>query len=1384
MILQRKALKPWLLIGLAMLIASSAFAQTAPLAVKVAQHYPSTTAYVMGSGEQLSGQQFQTDGILTYMNYQYAVYYNATRNVTIARRKMPVGVWEEVVLPYRNSANDAHNTISMGISAGDGRIHLSYDHHNDPLHYCHSIAGSANDPENMPWATSSFSATTNILDKAVPDVTYPRFISMPNGNLLFECRYRWSGYGDSYLREYNADTQTWTLVGRYVQGEDVSPDACAYINGMTYDKTGNLHVTWCWRDDFGGGSNHDFYYAYSEDDGRTWKDTYGDHKATTQLMDPVHSTTTGTSLGQTKKSYMVEAIGYNRGYINQETQDVDSRGRIHAVNSHIPDGQGTDSNWGNSRTKARLHHRFRKEDGTWVKRLITVNGQSVNSIRRVNLAIDSFDNAYVVANGFGVIMASPADDYANWTLISEDGKSGFVSEPLSDRPLLKNKGVLSFVYLSAKNEITVFDYLTNNPQPATGTGLLAEYFAGTNYSNLISSEVVATPDQSTVPTGTQSIRWSGSFETRLGEAYTLHLNTADRADVYVNDRLVKIISDATTAQEHDINFSLIASHRNNIVIQAVTSSPLTLSWSGANTAKQVIPATSLYPEKANDAPGTATPPVLSGKAELEDVLLGGKQIFNTTEKQMLTISPFDPPRDYSLEVKTRVNAAVGRGLDIEARSKTGMGFRVSLDPTSINWTSELTNQNEIAIVDNLQEQVYRFAVENDKVHIYREKEYIGTRDLVLIKDIQANDQEAEVAGTFGADIMGAWAGPNGTGTAAPTAYGWSSTIAVPWNVVGGGSGVRYEQVTHALEAGGTFSGRLMTIRWDGAPIASAVYMYPVTLEANSTYELSFLYEYWSNATSAQTITAGISKNNTAADIYNTQNFVTSANAQRLRRGIYRFTSEEAGQYYLTFNGTYAMYGIGDFSLRSVGYESKMQVGKNYNDGSLNAEVHYVSYQEGAYAAAEEDVVDVPDLTVKAILPTLVQDALTINAATGAKSIQTLDFNPYGDYSVELSATVSSAVGRGLDLEARDGMGKGFRTALSTESFRWASPLAAMRQISRVDAEKQVIRYAVQSNQVHIYRNGVFEESFDLAEIGTVDATGGVEEPLQSMKPTNFYDGINLITNPDFKDDAHNAAPTGWTSDKAMGTSPNPRIQEKSGTTELSAYPDGKKAFMFRFDDNGGTYYAYRVDLKTNKWHEFSFDLITWGENQNQSFDVVVATTPDASQGVIATQTVTTPAVRATANRQVVRFYTGTMAAVPNANYYLIFKKKGTVGTIATTDLYLKEGGINSLLFGKNYSEGAAQFDIDYIRVDYSGAYAPDSTDTALPGTPDESLLIYSHRNEVHLRQLPAGAQIRIFDIMGRTVVHQQATSDRFSTTLPGGVYIVRVNNQIQKVLVQ
>lgn len=1370
------------------LVLSGLSAQNLPSVTRIGHTNPSVSAFVMGAGEQLSGQQFQTDGILTYHGYQYAVYYNLNRNVCIARRKLPLGSWQEVVLPYRNSVDDAHNTISIGISAKDGRIHLSYDHHNDPLRYCYSVKGSANDPDNMPWNASAFSTTTSIMDKAIPNVTYPRFISKPDGNLLFECRFRWSGFGDSYLREYNADTQTWSLIGRYLQGEDFTPDACAYINGMSYDKFGRLHVTWCWRDDFGGGSNHDFYYAYSEDHGRTWKDTFNQHKATTDVMDPVADTKTGGALGQTKKSFMIEAIPYNRGYINQETQDVDSRGRIHAVNSHIPDGQASDSNWGSARTKARLHHRFRKEDGTWVKRLITVNGNSINSTRRVHLAIDSYDNAYIIANNVGVLMAASDDDYATWKLISEDGKTGVLSEPLADKPLLREKGVLSFVYLGSDKRIYVFDHLTKNPNTPQGTGLLAEYYSNDNFSGLIRSQVVAHHEQIDPAVVAKSIRLSGTFETLLGETYKLHITTASKTHIYIDDKLRRIIPASANSTEYEITFPLIPSHKHNIVIETAGATLPVLQWSSLSTPKQSIPATSLYPVKSNTQPDAIVPPFLTPKAELNELLLGTKTRIQTSERQIISFPSFNPPTEYSIEVKARINSATGRGMDVEARSNNGKGFRFSLGQGSISRTTPLTANDEIAIVENSTEQVYRFAVKADQVHVYKGQEYLGARKTENIGNILADGTETASSGTYGPDLIGNWAGPGGTGPGLPTAYGWDATGAtVPWNTANGTSGVRYLDVNTStspnhLLGNGVFTGRLLTIRWDGS-LGSNVYYYPVTLEANKTYEFAMVYEHWNNGAIGAPITVGVSRTKTSAGIYQSATFAT-VERNRLQNATFSFNSNEAGLYYITFTGASGtMYGIGNLQLRSVTYNSSLIIGKNYPGGSADFDLFYVTYQEGAYAPSSE-IHHGPDLPVKKTLPVQIQQPITMQSATGSKDIKTIDFNPLSNYSVEIAATVNQAVGRGLDLELVDGYGQGFRTALSAESLRWASPFSSMRELSRVDNGSQIIRYAVQGNQAHVYLNGKFLESMALSQIGNMNAAGTLEVLPTILKPTGFYDGINLIANADFRNDVHNAAPSGWLSDRTMGASPNSRVQEKSQTTELSAYQDGKKAFMFRFDASGGSYYSYPVILKNNQWHEYSFDLITWGENAGVEFDVLIATSADGNSGVIHTQRVKTPAVRATAARQMVRFFTASILTIPQQEYYLVFKRVATVGTIAVTDLYLKEGGLNRLLFGKNYTDGTASFQVDYITVDYSGAFAPQEITSngniAAIDTPN----VFVSGRQLIIRNLNDHSVVSVYDIMGRKVLQQLVKANTFSTFLNEGIFIIRVNEKTTKITVK
>lgn len=559
------------LLSLCVCLAVKSQAQSKVQMLRVGETVPNKSIALLSGQEQLSGQAFQQDMLLTYKGYQYLTYYNSDRNVCLARRKLPLGNWREIVLPYKNSQDDAHNVISVGICANDGTIHLAFDHHNSPLHYVKSIIGLANNPETTRWAAESFSTTGSQMVEGinVPDVTYPRFFNKPDGNLLFECRYKLSGNGDSYLREYDGATHAWTMVGRYVQGMDATPDACAYINRIDYDNKGRIHVSWCWRDDFGGMSNHDIYYAYSTDHGRTWLNTNGAQVASTEYMvNPTDATTHGTCLRQELTSLKIADIPYNRGYINQESQTTDTLARVHILNSYIPVGEADDSNWASSRLKARLHHRFRDSNGVWQVRQVKNNGATVYSYCRSQIIADANNNAIVIANGAEIYGATSANDYNDWGLISNVDKDRFCSEPQIDHPRLLKDGVLSFAYLGRDQKIVVIDYLMDNPHKPNGIGLSAQTVGDTTV-------------------------YSGTLETLYGEQYTLYLNA--RAKVYVDGNLL-LEKTTDTAEEISAAIPLIASHRHSIVIKTLSSTQPALSWSGKRTDKTVVPVASFYPE--------------------------------------------------------------------------------------------------------------------------------------------------------------------------------------------------------------------------------------------------------------------------------------------------------------------------------------------------------------------------------------------------------------------------------------------------------------------------------------------------------------------------------------------------------------------------------------------------------------------------------------------------------------------------------------------------------------------------------------------------------------------------------------------------------------------
>lgn len=347
-------------------------------------------------------------------------------------------------------------------------------------------------------------------------------------------------------------------------------------------------------------------------------------------------------------------------------------------------------------------------------------------------------------------------------------------------------------------------------------------------------------------------------------------------------------------------------------------------------------------------------PNLPVKATLSTQLNGQKTFSNPAQRDILTL-PFNPVGDYSLEVKAKVNAVVGRGLDVDTRSSGGMGFRTSLDGSGLNFTSPLSTPLSLSTSNNTEEQTFRYAVKGNAVHIYQNGAHVASKAIVPSKDINDGNVEVDPIVSKGPNLTSNWSNTSGL----PTAIGWGAagyTGTFPWNTTNSGSGVRFIDVNASTNKhtynGSTYVGRILFIRWDNNAYSSATYSYPVTLEANKTYDFSLLYGYWANAQNGvRDLTIGISKKNDGTDIINSKTLYPTATQGELNKGNFSFSTTEAGQYYLTFKGAWGLYSISDLSVNSIAISPQLLIGKNYLNGTVDMEISSVFYEDGAYAPA-------------------------------------------------------------------------------------------------------------------------------------------------------------------------------------------------------------------------------------------------------------------------------------------------------------------------------------------------------------------------------------------------------------------------------------------------
>lgn len=531
---------------------------------------------------------FAQSVIKTYGGYQYSAYWHETKQLALARKKVTDSNWETLILTDYTSANnlaDNHYSISMGLCPKDGTIHLCFDQHNQNLRYRKSIKNLINEPEKFEWSATHFGNIISYLNgtTTVTQVTYPRFITKPDGNLLLEMRRGTSGNGDSYLWEYNGNLGVWISIGKYIDG--ISSGQNAYIHGIEFDRNGRLHASWCWRETSAPETNHDLYYAYSNDSGRTWRNSAGAQVGTAG-SNPLKINTSGIKVWNIPK---------NRSLMNQESMCVDNNGRPHVLNGFIKDEDPNVAVWGT----AYPVHFYRDDQGVWQRNFILIEPKT----NRDQIVCDANNNIYIILNN-NILMATEQNAWKDWTIVAQKGTGSFIGDGAVDKDRALNDNVLSIVSGRSGNTLSQISFLIDNLHPGKGKGLTKEIFADSLFKNKISSKEanINIDGNTTLPGITKpetgyAVKYNGTIETRIADNYSLYLTTTGKIRCKINGITVLDDQQNSTLKEYKITLTMYASHNYHIEIEGVfmTENPvLKLEWENARHTRSVVPVNALY----------------------------------------------------------------------------------------------------------------------------------------------------------------------------------------------------------------------------------------------------------------------------------------------------------------------------------------------------------------------------------------------------------------------------------------------------------------------------------------------------------------------------------------------------------------------------------------------------------------------------------------------------------------------------------------------------------------------------------------------------------------------------------------------------------------------
>lgn len=256
---------------------------------------------------------FTSTSIIQKDGYEYIVLVDDAKNPVVLQRHNK-GEWKLTNLSLVSgnplaapTADDGHNNYVITVTK-NGYIIITGNHHGNV-----GRAVISNNPHDI----SSFkkiSYTTGI-------VTYPQFVTHPDGTTQLMYRLGFSGDGAQYINTFNDETLLFGTEVKIVAPHTDYSASNPYFQRYGI-KDGVLHLCWGYRTNGSAPStNIGFWYAKSSDKGQTWTNAAG-------------TTTYALPLSNANAEKIAD-VPAGSGYINQSGGCCDKDGYYHTVYNYF-----------------------------------------------------------------------------------------------------------------------------------------------------------------------------------------------------------------------------------------------------------------------------------------------------------------------------------------------------------------------------------------------------------------------------------------------------------------------------------------------------------------------------------------------------------------------------------------------------------------------------------------------------------------------------------------------------------------------------------------------------------------------------------------------------------------------------------------------------------------------------------------------------------------------------------------------------------------------------------------------------------------------------------------------------------------------------------------